>query len=137
MGALLLLPKTVETLLLSMLKYDILTNMNNFPCYKEQIMLYRAKDEVIPRDIAGIYFLVDITEKDYYSKKEIYSTNEIGYEQFKIMKMLSVFSVPDMLQEFIKLLNDYNDNMYDMILKDAERFVANLITAGYLEEYQG
>ena len=100
-------------------------------------MLYRAKDEVIPRDIAGIYFLVDITEKDYYSKKEIYSTNEIGYEQFKIMKMLSVFSVPDMLQEFIKLLNDYNDNMYDMILKDAERFVANLITAGYLEEYQG
>ena len=100
-------------------------------------MLYRAKDEIIPRDIAGIYFLVDITEKSYYAKKEIYSTNEIGYEQFRIMKRLSVFSVRDMLQEFIMLLNNYNDDMYNAILKDAEVFVADLVAAGFLEEYQG
>lgn len=100
-------------------------------------MLYHVNEAIIPRDIAGVFFLVDITEKDYYSKKKIYSTNEIGYEQFRIMKQLSVFSVRSVLQEFIKLLNDYNDGMYAMILKDAEVFIADLVAAGYLEEYQG
>lgn len=99
-------------------------------------MLYHVKEDVIPRDIAGVYFLVDITEKDYYSKKEIFSTNETGYELFKIMKRLSVFSVVDVLQEFVKLLNDYNDNMYDMILEDTEKFIADLVSASYLEECQ-
>lgn len=99
-------------------------------------MLYRIKEGIIPRNIAGIYFLVDITEKDYYFKKEIFSTNNIGYIQFNIMKELSIFSLYDILQHFIKLLDDYKENMYDQIFKDTESFIANLLSVGYLEVWQ-
>ena len=96
--------------------------------------MYKVKGDVIPRDIAGIYFLVDISEKDYYSKKEIFSTNQTGYEQFKIMQDLNVFTIDDLVSRFIMCLTDYTDELYAPILSDTTAFIRDLITAGYVEE---
>ena len=97
-------------------------------------MKYIAKNEIVPRNIAGVYFLVDISERDYYIKKKIFSTNETGYTQFLIMKELGSFSIEDILCRFITLLTDYEESMYGQIYKDTKAFVMSLIAAGYLKE---
>lgn len=98
-------------------------------------MQYAIKKEIIPRNIAKRYFLVDITAKDYYDQKRIYSTNECGYTLFIIMKSLSApFSVPTLTSELIKQISDYRDDLYPVIASDIASFLKELTDIGYIEE---
>lgn len=96
-------------------------------------MLYKVKQDIIPRDIASVYFLVDIHDKTYYDVRRIYSTNQCGYEIFKIMNSIdTLFSVDEVFSQFISLLNNYQDSMHDTILADITTFIQELVSIGYV-----
>ena len=96
-------------------------------------MLYKVKQDIIPRDIASVYFLVDIHDKTYYDARRIYSTNQCGYEIFKIMNNFdTLFSIDEIFSRFISLLNNYQDSMHDIVLADITTFIQELVSIGYV-----
>lgn len=98
-------------------------------------MAFIANQGVIPRNIAGIYFLVDIHERDYYAKKQIFSTNQCGYELFRIMRALNhPFTVEELLEQFLLLLTEDARNERDQIKSDVLQFIDELKGVGYIRE---
>ena len=86
------------------------------------------------RDIAGIYFLVDIEEKRYYKDKVIPSFNDTGKELIKIMYKLQRFDEIEVYKEFILLINYVDFELEEIIKNDISEFIKELIDKGYLEE---
>lgn len=98
-------------------------------------MGYIINCDIIPRNIAGVYFLVDIHEKDYYVKQEMFTTNQCGYEIFRIMKSLpQPFTLPVVFEKFTALLSNYSPEMDEQIHSDIQNFVGELICAKYVRE---
>lgn len=97
------------------------------------LMLYTVNANIVPRDIGGKYFLVDICAKDYYTTKRIYSVNQVGYMLFSIMKSFHTpFSVSDVLSAFIPKLNDYVPEMNSVIIEDVQIYIYDLCSCGYI-----
>ena len=100
-------------------------------------MEYTVGRDIVPRDIAGVYFLVDIHEKDYYVKQKMFTTNQCGYEMFKIMKSLPQPFTSDLVfEKFTALLCDYSPEMDAQIHSDIQSFVNDLLCASYVKEVE-
>lgn len=98
-------------------------------------MKYIVREGIIPRDIAGVYFLIDIHDKSYYDSKKIYTTNQIGYELCSIMmKKTDGFIITDIVDELKRLLINYSDDLYNQIISDVNKFVKELSRIGYILE---
>lgn len=96
-------------------------------------MLYTVNANIVPRDIGGKYFLVDICAKDYYTTKRIYSVNQVGYTLFTIMKSFHTpFSVSDVLSAFIPKLKDHVPKMDSVIFEDIQTYICDLCSCGYI-----
>lgn len=98
-------------------------------------MEYTVNGDIIPRNIAGVYFLVDIHEKDYYVKQEMFTTNQCGYEIFRIMKSLpQPFTLPLVFEKFTKILSNYSSEMDNQIYSDIQNFIDELLRVNYARE---
>lgn len=98
-------------------------------------MRYRNTEGIIPRDIASIYFLVDIHDKTYYDAKRIYSTNQCGYEIFRIISSFEgPCTIDELFRVFITKVNDYQESMKTMVMEDISNFVKDLVLIGYISE---
>jgi len=95
-------------------------------------MVYRIRRELVPRNIAGRYFIVDTTEKDYYDTKQIFTVNQSGYEMFKIMDSLNIFSENDLFTRFVLLFNDITPEIHSAIKSDISFFLQQLIEKHYV-----
>lgn len=95
--------------------------------------MYSFNEKIVLRDIAGICFLVDISEKKYYKDKILPSFNNTGKELIKIMYNLKKFDEEEVFKEFIKLINDINFELEKIIKKDIEEFIDKLVKSRYIE----
>lgn len=98
-------------------------------------MQYQIAKEIVPRDIAQRYFLVDVTSKDYYDRKKIYATNQCGYELFRIMISINgPFAVADLFHKFVEKLTDYEEPMKETIEADIQMFLNELLAIEYIRK---
>lgn len=95
-------------------------------------MLYRFNNDFVLRDIGGIYFAVDITDKYIYKNKKMYSVNKTAFVLLQIAQNKSIFSVEDLFNDFLPLLNAQSINK-DEILNDLYLFCEDSTKRGMLE----
>lgn len=94
---------------------------------------YRVNPLIIPRDIDGVYFLVDIARKDYYDRRQITSLNQSMYLLCTIMRELSTFN-EEVLTERFKGLFFIRDKAQEIqIGKDVQSCIIALCEIGFIE----
>lgn len=111
--------------------------LNLYYCFPKNTKqkYYSLRENLVVRDIGGLYFIVDICDKNCYKLKELYSTNEIGKVIFNIMNAYRVVTVEKILNELKKILTDYDSSMDSMIRNDIQNFLKSLLRIGYLKRY--
>ena len=97
-------------------------------------MKYKVIKGIVPRNIDGIYFLINIYDKKCFVEGNLFTTNEMGYELFNLMKAQDIFTIDEITCKLIRNLIDFKEEMYCMILSDVKDFVQKLNDIGYIEE---
>lgn len=93
-------------------------------------MLYIQKDNIILRDIDGVYVLIDITKRNYSHKNYFLSINEVGKCIWSfISKKKSIHEITKFIME---LLADDEDIDYNQVYIDTKEFLEYLINEDYL-----
>lgn len=95
---------------------------------------YKISDRFILRDIAGIYFAVDIKNKRLYDDKKLLTLNKTAYILLCVAGKKISFTDDDLADSFIKLLvGDYN---YAEVKKDILNFITFAQDKGLIERYE-
>lgn len=112
-------------------------SLNLYYCFPKDMKqkYYSLRENLVARDIGGLYFIIDICDKNCYKLKELYSTNEIGKAIFDILSEYRVVTVEKILNELKKVLVDYDSSMDSMIRNDIVSFLQSLFEIGYLKRY--
>lgn len=95
---------------------------------------YSLVEGIVLRDIGGVYFLVDIHEKQYYIKKELFKVNEIGRAIIIYMMDNNICSLEGIVSYLRTIIVDYHPEMYSMMYSDCAEFIKQLKKYGYVEE---
>lgn len=96
-------------------------------------MQYYISESFVLRDIGGIYFAVDITDKHVYKEKKIISLNEIGYTILKLAKEQKRFSAQSLTADLTRLLVGDFDSA--RIQKDVDAFLVDIQNKGIVKIY--
>ena len=94
----------------------------------------KCRDDIVLRDIHGIYFLVDIHEKNYSTLDRLYCINKTGAFIWTIIKENDCHSIDDIFNILIRNIKDYDDSMGENIRKDIDSFLRQLFIRGYVLE---
>lgn len=89
--------------------------------------IYEINDGFVCRNIAGIYFAIDIHDKYFYRNKNIYCLNEIAYALLSSMIERKQFTVEDITIELEGKLAPNANITHEEILLDVCNFVKELI----------
>ena len=100
---------------------------------KNKEKYYVLRDGIILRDIAGIYFLVDINDKHCYDLKKIYRVNETGKCIVEYLRN-HICTLNGIVSYIRSVIINYEPEMYDTIYNDCETFIQYLINKGYIKE---
>ena len=85
--------------------------------------MYFIRDNLVLRNIDGIFLIVDIEDKYYSDRKRIQRINLIGSVLFKFMLELKSFIAEDLYQKLVPHIKNFNINMEQKIRDDIERFI--------------
>ena len=96
---------------------------------------YTIREGIVARNIGGVYFLVDIHNKDYYNNKSLDRINQTGYEIVRIIQNRKLCNIVAIMSDFLELLIDYNQSLKDCIEKDIRSFIQELENKGYVIKY--
>ena len=88
--------------------------------------MYFIRDNLVLRNIDGIFLIVDIEDKYYSDRKRIQRINLIGSVLFKFMLELKSFIAEDLYQKLVPHIKNFNINMEQKIRDDIERFIKSL-----------
>ena len=94
--------------------------------------MYRLSKGIVLRNIGGIFFLINIYEKDYYTERNLTVINNSGRLIFEIMLNFEYFTVQDIYQEVISLFDDPSDELKMSINADIEVFLGELFRLKFL-----
>lgn len=95
--------------------------------------MYKLNKSFVLRDIGGIYFAVDITNKKLYEEKKIYTLNKIGYTLLRIAEKQETFSAETLVGDLIPLLcEELNPKQ---LINDVGEFLKDTLTKGITETY--
>ncbi len=94
---------------------------------------FSMKDGLVVRNIGGVYFLIDIHEKDYYNLKILYRLNEIGREIVQFGVSQGVFTTDSLVCNLKRKIVGYRPEMYGEIYEDCREFMEELQKMGYAE----
>lgn len=95
---------------------------------------YRVNPSFVLRDIDGIYFLIDITRKDYYDRREITSFNQTMYQLCTFMCEAGSFCDDDLTEQFKKLFIIHSKEQELQIELDVKNCIVDLCKIGFIEE---
>ncbi len=95
---------------------------------------YRVNHAFVPRDIDGIYFLVDITRKDYYDIREITSLNKTMYLLCTLMSKSGIFCDDELTDQFKALFLVHSKEQEIQIEQDVQNCIVSLCETGFIEE---
>lgn len=94
--------------------------------------MYFIRDNLVLRNIDGIYLIVDIENKYYIDRKHIQRVNLIGSILFKCMIELKSFSIESLYQKLVPYIKDFNVHMEDKIKDDIKKFINSLEKLNYV-----
>ena len=94
--------------------------------------MYFIRDNLVLRNIDGIYLIVDIENKYYIDRKHIQRVNLIGSILFKFMIELKSFSIESLYQKLVPYIKNFNVHMEDKIKDDIKKFINSLEKLNYV-----
>lgn len=95
-------------------------------------MSYSVREGIVCRDIAGVYFAVDIHDKHFYRNKQINCLNEIAYTLLTIMQESGEFTAEDIAEKLEDKLSKDAEVPHERILSDVSGFIAALEERGWV-----
>ena len=95
-------------------------------------MIYKVKEGLVCRNIAGIYFAIDIHDKYFYRNKNIDRLNEIAYTLLSSMIKSGKFTVEDITRDLETKLDPNVIIKHEEVLLDVNNFVKELIDKGWI-----
>lgn len=95
-------------------------------------MKYAIREGLVCRDIAGIYFLIDIRDRHFYKNKQVNCLNPTAYLMLSSMNERQVFSVDDILVDVIAALDPSCDVPRERIASDIEKLLEAAIAKGWV-----
>lgn len=106
-----------------------------FKPYQKPVKYYAVREGIIARNIGGVYFLVDIHNKDYYNNKSLDRINQTGYEIVRIIQNRKLCNIVAIMSDFLGLLKQYDKSSKSCIEKDICSFIQQLVNKGYIVKY--
>lgn len=97
-------------------------------------MRYVLRDGIVCRDIAGIFFAVDINDKHFYRNRQINNLNETAYVLLSIMSNKESFSIEEIVVELESKLSKESNVDHDTLTRDITSFVKQLECRGWVYE---
>ena len=94
--------------------------------------MYFIRDNLVLRNIDGIYLIIDVENKYYIDRKHIQRVNLIGSILFKFMIELKSFSLENLYQKLIPHIKDFNIDMEFKIKDDIEKFIKSLEKSNFV-----
>lgn len=94
--------------------------------------MYQVREGIILRDIAGIYFLIDIHKKNCYDLQKIDTVNEIGKEVFGIIMNQKNITLDEIIDKLTAKIINYTPDMREKISNDISKFVEQMVDKGYI-----
>lgn len=104
---------------------------------KKRKIYYSLRNDLVLRDIGGIYFVIDVREKKCYDLKRLLSLNEMGKEIFKYMKKYGVFSIQGIVSYIESIIVDCKPELHLIIEKDVQNYILGMKEKGYVLEVNG
>ena len=95
-------------------------------------MEYTISEGLVCRDVAGVYFVIDIHDKHFYRNKEVNNVNEIAYALICIMNEQKKFTVASVTDALMLKLNPNEAIAREMILTDVQEFIDFLMKKGWI-----
>ena len=95
---------------------------------------FHVNHAFVPRDIGGIYFLVDITRKDYYDIREITSLNQPMYLLCTLMSKSEVFCDNELTDQFKALFRIRSKEQETQIEQVVQNCITSLCKTGFIKE---
>lgn len=103
--------------------------------YEAHNYYYTIREGIVARNIGGVYFLVDIHNKDYYDNKLLERVNQTGYEIVRIIQNRKICNIVAIMYDFLGLLKGYDQSLKSCIEKDINSFIRQLENKGYIIKY--
>ena len=103
--------------------------------YETPDYYYSIREGIVARNIGGVFFLVDIHNKDYYNNKTLDRINRTGYEIVKIIQNRKLCNTVAIMSDFLELLKEYDQSLKRCIEKDIQSFIQQLENKGYVIKY--
>ena len=97
-------------------------------------MNYKLREGLVRRDIAGLYFIIDVHDKHFYRNKQVICVNEIAYAIIGNMQSSETFSVESLRNGLLPLLSDQSSVSPDRIDADVLSFITLLKEKGWVLE---
>lgn len=101
---------------------------------KHKKVYYTLNKNIRVRDIGGVNFIVDIHEKAYYDKKDLYRINETGKLIIQYMNDNTISNIDGVVSYIKSKINNYEIDMNDIIYADCKEFIELLLKEGYIYE---
>lgn len=95
--------------------------------------MYRIKEGLVPREIKGVCFVIDIHDKHFYRNKQVCCVNRIAYEIMKILNKLKEFEIIDITDRLTPLFNERTKPTAEVLNKDVSDYIVSLIQKGWVQ----
>lgn len=94
--------------------------------------MLKLREGLVCRNIAGIFFIVDIHDKHFYRNKQINCLNETAYTILNLMQESRSFSAEDIVQKLEEKLSNDQNISHLTILNDITGFIKALEERGWV-----
>jgi hypothetical protein len=90
------------------------------------------RDGLVCRDIAGVYFILDIYDKHFYRDKQVNCVNQIAYTMISLMIEKKTFTEDDILDEMLKIIAPSEGVTPERVKSDIVSLIGQLQSKGWL-----
>ena len=97
-------------------------------------IMYEIKQELVCRDIAGVYFIIDPTDKHFYRNKQMTCVNGTAYFMVQIMLEHKTFVSEDIVTIIENSMDKNTCPARNVIFVDVNKLIIELKNKGWINE---
>ena len=97
-------------------------------------MKYRMREGLVCRDIAGVYFLIDIHDRHFYRNKQLNCLNATAHAMLSSMLARGSFTAEEVASDLLAKLDPRQQVPRERVEADAEKLIQFLKGKGWAEE---
>lgn len=100
-------------------------------------MSYKIREGLVCRDIAGVYFLIDIHDRHFYRNRQLNCLNPTAYLMISSMIGRGSFSAEDILADVVAGLDPQGGVPEERIRADIAKLLDVMVAKGWAENDEG